>query len=316
MSKSIVTITDLKSVVEESGVEPQTASMLQTAFVPFFQKAAEWREKAYEIKVTSADQKTAMGMARLARLDLRAIRLESEKKRKAMKEDSLRYGKAVDGMQRILEMLIVPIENYLEEQEQFVQIQASRERAERKQLRDWELAPFSAFAPAGVDVSNLTDEDFALLLNAAKSAMDAKNAADLRAEAERKEREEAEAAERERVRIENEALRAEAAKREAEIKKQQEEAAAEKRRLEAEISTARAQQQAIEAAERKREADEKARIEAEKAAPDKEKLAAYAAQIESLIANAPEVNTSESVISLGNALKQMRDAVKFLRLSE
>lgn len=313
MSKSIVTITDLKSVVEESGVEPQTASMLQTAFVPFFQKAAEWREKAYEIKVTSADQKTAMSMARL---DLRAIRLESEKKRKAMKEDSLRYGKAVDGMQRILEMLIVPIENYLEEQEQFVQIQASRERAERKQLREWELAPFSAFAPAGVDVSNLTDEDFALLLNAAKSAMDAKNAADLRAEAERKEREEAEAAERERVRIENEALRAEAAKREAEIKKQQEEAAAEKRRLEAEISTARAQQQAIEAAERKREADEKARIEAEKAAPDKEKLAAYAAQIESLIANAPEVNTSEAVISLGNALKQMRDAVKFLKLSE
>jgi len=313
MSKSIVTITDLKSVVEESGVEPQTASMLQTAFVPFFQKAAEWREKAYEIKVTSADQKTAMSMARL---DLRAIRLESEKKRKAMKEDSLRYGKAVDGMQRILEMLIVPIENYLEEQEQFVQIQASRERAERKQLREWELAPFSAFAPAGVDVSNLTDEDFALLLNAAKSAMDAKNAADLRAEAERKEREEAEAAERERVRIENEALRAEAAKREAEIKKQQEEAAAEKRRLEAEISTARAQQQAIEAAERKREADEKARIEAEKAAPDKEKLAAYAAQIESLIANAPEVNTSEAVISLGNALKQMRDAVKFLKPSE
>ena len=58
-----------------------------------------------------------MQEARIARLALRDIRIQADKTRKALKEESLRYGKAVQGVYNVIEYLITPIEKHLEERE-------------------------------------------------------------------------------------------------------------------------------------------------------------------------------------------------------
>lgn len=105
--------------VPESGLEESTLATIRAGFDEFFTKAEEWRQKAKAIKVTSADQKGEMKLARIARLELKNIRVDAEKARKRLKEDSLRMGKAIDGINNVLLAAIVPLENYLEEQEKY-----------------------------------------------------------------------------------------------------------------------------------------------------------------------------------------------------
>lgn len=119
----------LLQVITESGVEQTTAQSLQKAFEPFFAQANDWQEKAKGLVVTDESQTREMKMAREARLALKEIRVNADKTRKALKEDSLRYGKAVQEVYNVIEYLIVPIEKHLEEQEKFVE----RKEAERKE---------------------------------------------------------------------------------------------------------------------------------------------------------------------------------------
>ena len=114
---------ELVRVINESGVEQSTALTLQSSFLPFFEQAEQWKIKAESLVVTDASQTREMKMAREARLALKDIRVSADKTRKALKEDSLRYGKAVQGVYNVIDYLIAPIEKHLEEQEKFPEIQ-------------------------------------------------------------------------------------------------------------------------------------------------------------------------------------------------
>ncbi len=76
---------------------------------------------------------------KLGRLHLPEKRLAIERTRKELKEQSLREGKAIDGIANVLQALIIPIEEYLGQQENFVQIREA-ERAEAKRIEDERLA--------------------------------------------------------------------------------------------------------------------------------------------------------------------------------
>lgn len=145
---------------------------IQEGFQAAFEQAEAWREKALAIKVTSLADKEAMQQAREMRLTLKNIRVEAEKKRKALKEYALVMGRAIDGVNNLL---------------------------------------------------------LAAKIEAAKKA-----------DAERIAREQAEAAERERLRIENERLRAEAAEREAKAKAEREA----REKLERELAAKKAEEEA------------------------------------------------------------------------
>lgn len=116
----------LEIIVKDSGLEQTKAQYLLENFQEYFAIADEWEKKAKGIIVTSDTQKVEMQMARVGRLFLRDKRISIEKARKELKEQSLREGKAIDGISNVLKALIVPIEKYLEEQERFVEI---REKA-------------------------------------------------------------------------------------------------------------------------------------------------------------------------------------------
>lgn len=124
--------TQLAEIVKVNQLENNKAEMLLQNFQDFFLIAADWEAKAQMIVVTDASQHAEMQMARAGRLFLKEKRVEVEKKRKELKESALREGKAIDGVANVLKALIVPIEEYLDQQEHFVEI---RQAAIDEQLR-------------------------------------------------------------------------------------------------------------------------------------------------------------------------------------
>jgi colicin import membrane protein len=345
------TTNELVKVVETSGVEPQTATTLKESFLPFFEQAEEWKRKAEALVVTDATQVHDMKMARTARLALKEIRVNADKKRKELKEDSLRYGKAVQGVYNVIEFLIAPIEKHLQEQEDFVAIAEAKRKAELKASREMEIQPFAEFVALGLNFGEMTDEDYAKTLNGAKLQLQAKIEAEQKSEAEKIAKEKAEAEERERIRIENERLKAEAeakerqlaeerAKAEAERKAIEEKARKEKEEAEKKAQVERAKQDAILKAEReakekleaelkaKAEAEQKARKEAEekaaaelkakqdaekkaKAAPDKAKLNDFAKMLDEL--TLPELKSEEANKVLSDAKTLLQKVSTFIR---
>ena len=304
----------------EPGLEQDTQQSLLTAFQGFYQSADEWRAKALSIQITRPDQIREMKLARETRLALREIRIKADKRRKEMKEDSLRRGKAIDGAFNMLSHAIEPLERHLLEQEQFIQRMEEERKAKLKMEREDALRPF-----ADVSLYQLGEMDeatFSQLLETNRLGYAARQEAAKKAEAERIERERieaeerakreaAEAAERARIRAENERLKAEREAAEIAAKAEREAAQAEARRIaeetrkereaieakakaerEAAAAQARKEREAREAAEaalKAKEAEEQrkrdavlAAARAAAAAPDREKLAKLAADIRAL----------------------------------
>lgn len=270
------------------GLEPDSARMLRSAFETMFAQADEWCARARSIQITSVDQKHEMKLARASRLALREIRVNADKERKRLKEDSTRRGKAIDGIANVLKALIEPIEAHLLEQETFAE---RAEEARRDALRDARTEALRAYGsdPAAfVNLGAMAEETWELTIDNARTAHEAKieaakQAEIVRLEAERiaaerrkAEREaaakaEAERVERERAQAEENArLKVEAEEREKAAKAEREAAAAERARIENE---ARVEREKVEAEARAAKAasdaeTRKAREEADRAAAE------------------------------------------------
>ncbi len=123
----------LQVIVRDSKLTKAKADVMLEKFQNYFKIAAEWEAKAKTIKVTDASQVTEMKIARTGRLFLKEKRTSVERTRKELKEQALREGKAIDGIANVLKALIIPIEEYLDSQEKFVERQAA-EKAEQERI--------------------------------------------------------------------------------------------------------------------------------------------------------------------------------------
>ena len=119
----------LVAIVKESGLESSKATYILENFQSYFEIAAEWEAKAKTLVVTNPYQTVEMDQAREGRLFLREKRIAIENSRKKLKEEALREGKAIDGIANVLKALIVPIEEYLDRQEHFVEIEQEKKEA-------------------------------------------------------------------------------------------------------------------------------------------------------------------------------------------
>ncbi len=264
------TLTPVFEIVPaEIGLDLAAKNSLELAFSGFFTEAAKWRDHAAAI--------TDPKLARTARLELKNLRVAAEKKRKELKEDSLRMGKAIDGANNILLSIIVPIERGLEDIEKEAERRIAEELRQRAEARTAELRPLVDPALPFPPVGAMTEEQFQATLADAKLLHGMKQEAAAKAEAERIEREAEAARERLRIAEENERLRKEAAEREQQMKAEREAAAAKQRELE---EAARKERERVEA--EKAAAEAKARAEREaiiaKARREAEEGAARAAQ--------------------------------------
>lgn len=307
---------NLSVIVKQANLDEIKSKSILDSFSGFFEIASEWESKSKKIQVTDESQKDLMITAREGRLFLKQKRVDVENKRKALKEQSLREGQTIDSIARILKNLIEPIEEHLEKQEKFAEIKEAQRKealqAERIEILKPLNAPYNLY-----DLKNMSNADFNDLVNGLKSAIQARIDAEKKAETERIEREKAEAAERERIRIENEKLKAEAAERErqmaaerakieAERKAAEELARKEREEMERKLKIEAAEREKAEAELRARKEDEeraekeaaeieRQRIAAEikaKKAPDKAKLLSFADAVISM--QLPEVKSEEA----------------------
>ena len=202
---------EINKAITEFGVEQKTALMLNESFNPFIEKAQEWTDIAMSLVVTSEDQTREMKMARQARLALKDIRLAADKKRKELKEDSLRYGKAVQGVYNIIEGFITPLEEHLEKQEKFAEILEAERMAKLQLEREAEIMPYAEFVAMNTNLSGMPEDEYIKLLQYGKTRMKERNDEIARIEREKIEAEEKRQQEIERMRLENERIKAEAA---------------------------------------------------------------------------------------------------------
>ena len=279
---------ELVEVIEKAKIEQGTAKMLQESFNPLFTKAQEWKLEADKIIVTDESQTEMMAKAREIRLSLQKVRTDADKKRIALKEDSLRYGKAVQGIYNVIEFLVKPIEKHLENQEKFIERQEEQKRLVIKQKRESEILPYAEFVPGGFDFGIMTEEDYQRLLAGFKIQYQLKQDAIAKAEAEKIEAEKKAKEEQERIRIENEKLKAEKEAREKAEKEKKE--IEEKQRKEKEIETNRIK--AEKEAENKRIAAEKEAERKAQNAPDREKIVKFIADLSLL--EYPDVKADEA----------------------
>jgi len=254
----------LQVIVKENGMDLNSskAKEILTNFQNYFEIAAEWEKKAKAIKVTDASQTTDMAMARVGRLEIRAKRLAVEKKRKELKEAALREGKAIDGIANVLKGLMAPIEEYLDRQEHFVEIQ-KKERLEKERI----------------EAERKAEEDRIAKEKADAEERERQRLENIRLKKEAEERERRIADERKK---QDEILAKERAKAEGERRKHDEQIAKEREKADAERreqeKTAREKAEAtakkqreIEEKARKEKEEEKAKVETER--KEKERLA-------------------------------------------
>jgi len=250
---------DLAIVARDAGIGQSRGEALQEIYSPFMGEVRELLALAGSIAVTDETDVVNMRLAHETRLALKRVRVDVEKRRKSLKEESLREGKAIDGMANVIKYLIVPVEEHLQGQEDFVRI---AEEKRMKILDDKRRAELTAY---GMDcehmaLGNMADSSYAAILDAAKIAhysrireaeeQIAREAAEEQARAEAAAK--AKAEEAARIEAERQA-RAEAdAKREAETKELRERMLQENARRNAE---AKAMREKMEAEKAKREAE-------------------------------------------------------------
>ncbi len=126
----------LVKMVEESGLPQTKSQQLLEQFTEYFRIAAEWENKSKEIVVTDASQTELIAQARGAWLTLREYRINLEKTRKALKDESWREGKTIDNIANVLKSLIEPSEKHLEKQAKFVEFRQKELDEKRRKEAD------------------------------------------------------------------------------------------------------------------------------------------------------------------------------------
>lgn len=311
----------LQVILDEQGVAKENARQLLEAFGAPFTEAGEILTDYKAIVVTDEEDFETMAVARTKRLKLKEIRVGVEKKRKELKEDSLRTGRAIDSVAKFVKENIEPAEEHLELQEKFAEIKqaerAAKVKAERIELLMTYTDDISLY-----NLDEMTEEQFDTLVTTLKTQKEAAAKAEKQAEEARIAAEKAERERQAAIEAENAKLKAEAEKREAEMAEERAKAQAEAdKRIEAERAAAEAERQkreALEAQQREREeAEAKAKADAEEAqrqsllAPDKEKLLNFATMIEDL--NLPALASKDAQAVLSNVEELLAKVTTYIR---
>lgn len=254
---------------KEYNIEPSRAEQIEKVFAPMVATL-----KGFEARFNEITQRAEIAIceetcndARRLRLDIAKVRINTEKVRKVEKEEYLRAGKAIDGVANILKFAVVEKEERLEKIEKHFELVEQQRKEKLAAERAEELAKYECFNVPGL--GEMANEVYANFMTGAKANFQAKKEAERKAEEERLAREKADREEREKIRLENERLKKEAAERETKIAEEKRLAEIERRKQEELLRQERAK------AEAERKAiEEKARIQREKAEAEAKRLKA------------------------------------------
>lgn len=312
MNNEEKTLQIIAPVLQTELISPKLSETILQNFQQFFEEIGRYEEEAKSLEVIDENEVDKMKRARELRLTISKIRIEAEKKRKFLKEDYLRGGRAIQGVYNIIESLTIPIEKHLEQQEKFKELLEQKRKLEITEKRLNLLSEFVDDTSV-YNLAEMSEAGFQELLNASKIAREQKLKAEKDAEDERIRIQKEIDAENERIRIENEKLKADAKKREkelederkkqAEILKKEQEA---KAKIEAELEEKRKADEKLKQEQAEKEAKELANKKALELAPDKEKLNKLAEQIANI--ELPKLQNEQSNLII-NQVKELLSKV-------
>lgn len=265
MTTTIDTSQELAIILERQDVAPDSAKILLDAFGAPFDAAGVILREYKTIEVTSESDTATMKLAREKRLALKKVRTTVENKRKQLKEDIVRNGRAIDSVARFVKEVITPAEDYLQLQEDYAKIKQAEREAAIKQQRLERLSGFKGVDLSIYNLDGMSDDCFDELIAELKVEQEHRIEAERVAAAEAQAKAEAERLEQERIRKDNERLRAEREQAEAEAARQRAIADEERRKREQLEQEELARQNAEKRAEREA-----------MLAPDKDKLVTFA----------------------------------------
>lgn len=195
----------LQVILKEQHVPKAQADALIEAFGGPFNEVGEILAEYQTIKVTDITDTEGMTKARTQRLALKKARTTVENKRKELKENIVKQGRAIDSVARFVKEVIAPAEEYLQLQEDFAKLAAKAKHEAMLADRRDQLGMRSVAADR-YNYEGMSNDEFTALLaeldtEAKRKADEAKAAAAAREKAEAAERAEAAAKQRENVRM-------------------------------------------------------------------------------------------------------------------
>lgn len=210
MSTELTVVTEIPQLLAKAevlnGLAVDSSASLVKSFATHFSAFYAIVEEAKAIKEDSP--KAAQKM----RMKVRRIRLDAEKTREELKADSLRFAKAVEGINHLLLNDLVPVEKALERIEKLEEIKEANRIMALAETRRTELIKY--VNPEFYDLGNMPVPQYNQLLDQSKiafekkiaedAAIEAKRIADEKAIADARAKKEADdAAEREKLKKEN-----------------------------------------------------------------------------------------------------------------
>lgn len=153
----------IKSVINLSGLSEDTQKkLLVDSFEPFELVAQDWAKRVKSFQILGEQDTDGVQKAKDALAIVKSKRIAVENKRKELKEESLRYGQAIDKIAKTIAEMFSPIEEDLKSKADFIKnLQAERKArllAERQdKLSEIGVAQFN---PALADMDEETWEMF------------------------------------------------------------------------------------------------------------------------------------------------------------
>ena len=175
---------------QEFGIEPKKANEL-IGNLPQIKKEREVLEKQFNevVKMDIENPETSKIASELRKLVKKNRTQGIAVWHKTTKDFFLKGGQFVDAIKRMEVAVNERMENDLEQIEKYAEIKEQKILDELEAKRKQTAEPYSEFLPFGIDIRNITDEDFEKLINGAKLQLEAKLEAEKRDEQERLENE-------------------------------------------------------------------------------------------------------------------------------
>lgn len=158
---------NLELIVNKYNLGDNKSFEIINSFKEHLEVIEQWRNKCLNIVIKSEEEKELMAEARIARLFLKDKRVLIEKKRKQLKEASLREGQAIDAIGKYLTSLIVPIEEHLLKQEKFIEEKEKEKLNELANNRYNELIKYNCYYNID-ELKTISDDIYTSLLIGAK----------------------------------------------------------------------------------------------------------------------------------------------------
>ena len=189
--EATATNTELSVITEKSGLEKKTTDEIAKKFSEFFTTAKEWKQKIEGLQITSVEQKAEMKMARDARLFLKNTRILAQKEADIMRliikermAKDVSEDKFVVECFRLVENAFKNIEKIAQDKEDFAEKLEQERKDKLKAERIEILTPLSEFVPMGLNLADMSEDDFSKLVNGANLQKEAKEQADKKAKQE------------------------------------------------------------------------------------------------------------------------------------